>query len=150
MIVGATERQNIERVFAGEQLADGHPLAGVARYLDAVRTTCGARPAPAPRSDLAAVLRSGGAPAGRSVAESARSRPGRVRRVVAIAATLAVSLGATGGLAAASALPDSVQRAVADLADHFGVHLPQPELPTPTVGGGAAADRGLNSSPVQV
>ena len=143
-MANATERRDVERLFEGERLADGHALAGVARYLDTVQATYGVRSAPAPNRDLAAVLDSGHA-RGRDIGiVHTRPRPHRSRRVGLIAATLLVTIGATGGLAAASALPNPVQRAVADFAEHFGVHLPQPDLPVPAIENHTAADGGTS------
>ena len=38
-----TERRDVERLFNGEQLADGHALTGVGEFLDAVGKTHGYR-----------------------------------------------------------------------------------------------------------
>ena len=89
--------------------ADDDPLAPVHEFIGQVRDTYGRLPAPEPRADLAALFRDEPeraaviALAPRHSTASTRTR--RLRRAMLVAATLAVAVATTGGLAAAGALP---------------------------------------------
>jgi hypothetical protein len=93
-------------------------------FLDDLRAAAAAAPAPAVGDALATLFRDGAAPV---VAPAPRRRIA-VRAVVAGAVA-----GLTfGGLGVAGALPRPVQRTVADVVDHVGVHLPDARPATTT------------------
>jgi hypothetical protein len=100
----------------------------VARALGQVRDACLSEPL-AVRPELAQLL-AGSAPVVPTVRRSARMKPMLAAK---LAAVVAAALAATGGLAAASALPAPVQSAVSDVADHLGVSLPSADDPAPEV-----------------
>jgi hypothetical protein len=93
-------------------------------FLDDLRAAAAAAPAPAVGDALATLFREGAAPV---VAPAPRRRIA-VRAVVAGA----VAGLAFGGLGVAGALPGPVQRTVADVVDHVGVHLPDDRPATTT------------------
>ncbi|MCU1374328.1 MAG: hypothetical protein JWO68_1614 [Actinomycetia bacterium] len=93
-------------------------------FLDDLRHAAADAPAPAVGEALATLFREGTAPV---VVVPARRR-WAVRAVVAGA----VAGVAFGGLGVAGALPRPVQRRVADVVDHVGVHLPDARPATTT------------------
>ena len=95
----------------------------------------GPRPEPERRSAVAALLPSG-------------SQARRRVRIRVAAAVMALTL-CTGGLAVAGALPNSLQNAVADLAEKVGVDLPHATTGTGGQNGGGSGTPGAdpNDSP---
>ena len=109
--------------------ADDDPLAPVHAFFVEVRDTFGRLPAPEPRGDLAARFRDESEGAAvlplRPPQWTAGTRARRFRRALLVAATLAVAVATTGGLAAAGALPDSMQNTVSDFLDRVGIDVPR-------------------------
>jgi hypothetical protein len=115
--------------------ADDDPLAPVHAFIGEVRYTYGQLPAPEPRGDLAALFRDESARAAviplRPPHSKVGTRSRRFRRAMLVAATLAVGVVATGGLAAAGALPDTLQNTVSDILDRVGIDVPHDQSSKP-------------------
>jgi hypothetical protein len=116
-------------------------------WIDGLRTRYSAEVAPDPSPALEQTFAWGPRPAparrsGPALLPSHSQTHRRVRIRVA-AAVMALTL-CTGGLAVAGALPDSLQNAIADLAQKVGVHLPQASTGTGSQVGGEPGTPGTD------
>ena len=137
--------------------AEDDPLAPVHAFIGEVRATYGRLPAPEPRGDLAALF--GNEPERAAVIplrplhSTAGTRTRRLRRAMLVAATLALAVITTGGLAAAGALPDAVQNTVSDILDRVGIDVPHdqpPKTPPPIAStSGSTRSKGAPAAPAE-
>jgi hypothetical protein len=113
------------------------------QLLDDLRHAAATTPPPDPGAELAVLFRDGIA---RPLVVPTMRRSG-----VRVAVAAAVAGFTLGGLGVAGALPDPVQRRVADVVEHVGVHLPTPAppatvpVPAPTLAP-KSSDAGRNPS----
>jgi hypothetical protein len=120
---------------ADADFAPDDPLAPVHSLIVRARDAYGRLPAPTPRADLAVLFRDQPERAAlialAPLPSTTRARVRRVRRVLLVAAALAVALVTTGGLAVAGSLPAGMQKTIADVLDRVGVDVPRGPGSTP-------------------
>jgi hypothetical protein len=123
---------------------------GLEELLDELRNAGATVTPPAPGEGLAALFRDGVTPSPSPVPVRT---PTLRRPVLRVAVAAAVAGFGLGGLGVAGALPDPVQRHLAGVVEHVGVHLPTPTpsplpAPIPTTTVAPAASGGRNPTTV--
>lgn len=133
---------DLDRLLAGDASADDEDLGELAEAIRAIKAASGTEPDRAIQARHLALMAedirnldptiAGGSPTHPAVTPSTPRRKSMLSTLFAslsakIAAASFAAVAATGGLAAAGALPDPAQQAVADAAAKIGLHLPSPE-----------------------
>jgi hypothetical protein len=126
----SAERADLERLFDPSATVDEtDSLERVHAFIVRARDAYGRLPAPEPRADLSAWFSDASdRPSATTIALPSPwrvARPPRMRRLVALAATLLLLIVATAGLAAGGALPGGLQDAVSGLLDRVGIDVPR-------------------------